>query len=111
MSINRTVISGNLTRDPELRETKNGTPVLGLSVAFSDYVKGEDGASVEKPNFIDASIFGTRATNIASHLSKGDHVTLDGKLRYGEWEKDGVRHSKIELVVDDIDFSTVKPKS
>lgn len=111
MSINRTVISGNLTRDPELRTTKGGTPVLSLSVAFSDYVRSEDGKAVERPNYIDATLFGKRAESIAEHLAKGTHVTLDGKLRFSQWEQDGIKRSKLELILDDIDFASNRAKS
>lgn len=105
MSINRTVISGNLTRDPELRETKAGVPVLSFTVAFNDRVKQEDGKTLEFPNYIDCALFGTSAKNIHPYLHKAQHVCVSGKLRYSEWENpDGSKRNKIELIASEIDF-------
>lgn len=106
MSINRVTISGNLTRDAELRQTASGMAVLGFSVAVNDRVKGEDGQWADRPNFIDCSMFGTRAEKIAPYLSKGTKVTIAGKLRWSQWERDGQKRSKIEVIVDEIEFMT-----
>lgn len=106
MSINRVTISGNLTRDAELRQTASGMAVLGFSVAVNDRVKGEDGQWTDRPNFIDCSMFGTRAEKIAPYLSKGTKVTIAGKLRWSQWERDGQKRSKIEVIVDEIEFMT-----
>lgn len=104
MSINRLIISGNLTRDPELRETKTGVPVLAMTVAFNDSVKGENGTYQQYANFIDVAMFGASAKNIHPYLHKAQHVTLDGKLRYQTFEKNGETRSKLEMVASDIDF-------
>lgn len=104
MSINRVTISGNLTRDAELRQTASGMAVLGFSVAVNDRVKGEDGQWTDRPNFIDCSMFGTRAEKIAPYLSKGTKVTIAGKLRWSQWERDGQKRSKVEVIVDEIEF-------
>lgn len=106
MSINRVTISGNLTRDAELRQTASGMAVLGFSVAVNDRVKGEDGQWTDRPNFIDCSMFGTRAEKIAPYLSKGTKVTIAGKLRWSQWERDGQKRSKVEVIVDEIEFMT-----
>lgn len=106
MSINRVTISGNLTRDAELRQTASGMAVLGFSVAVNDRVKGEDGQWTDRPNFIDCSMFGTRAEKIAPYLSKGTKVTIAGKLRWSQWERDGQKRSKVEVIVEEIEFMT-----
>lgn len=105
MSINRVAISGNLTRDAELRQTASGMAVLGFSVAVNDRRKNTQTEQWEDyPNFIDCSMFGTRAEKIAQYLSKGTKVAIEGKLRWSQWERDGQKRSKIEVVVDEIEF-------
>lgn len=105
MSINRAIISGNLTRDAELRSTASGTPVMQFGVAVNDRVKnGASGEWEDRPNFIDCTMFGARAEKIAQYLSKGSKVTVEGKLRWSQWEKDGEKRSKLEVVVDEIEF-------
>ena len=104
MSINRVTISGNLTRDAELRQTASGMAVLGFSVAVNDRVKGEDGQWTDRPNFIDCTMFGKRADAVSRFLSKGSKVAIEGKLRWSQWERDGQKRSKIEVIVDEIEF-------
>lgn len=105
MSINRVVISGNLTRDPELRTTASGMPIMSMGVAVNDRRKNnQTGEWEDYANFIDCTMFGTRAQNIQRFLSKGVKVTIEGKLRWSQWERDGQKRSKIEVIVDDIDF-------
>ena len=105
MSINRVSISGNLTRDPELRTTQGGMAVMGFGVAVNDRRKNQQtGEWEDVPNFVDCTMFGTRAQSVMRFLSKGSKVAIDGKLRYSSWEKDGQRHSKLEVIVDDIEF-------
>ena len=107
MSINRVIISGNLTRDPELRSTASGLPVLGFGVAVNDRRKNQQtGEWEDYPNFIDCTMFGTRAESISRFLSKGSKVAIEGKLRWSQWERDGQKRSKIEVVVDEIELMT-----
>lgn len=105
MSINRVVISGNITRDAELRQTASGMAVLGFSVAVNDRRKNQQTEQWEDyPNYIDCSMFGTRAEKIAPYLSKGTKVAIAGKLRWSQWERDGQMRSKVEVIVDEIEF-------
>ena len=105
MSINRVTITGNLTRDPDLRTTATGNPVLGFSVAVSDRRKNNaTGEWEDHPNFVDCTMFGTRAEKIAGYLSKGSKVAIEGKLRWSQWERDGQKRSKIEVIIDEIEF-------
>ena len=109
MSINKVVISGNLTRDPELRQTANGFPVLGFGVAVNDRRKNQQtGEWEDYPNFIDCTMFGARAESVSRFLSKGSKVAIEGKLRWSQWERDGQKRSKIEVVVDEIEFMTAR---
>lgn len=104
MSVNTVCVSGNLTRDPDLRTTKTGMPVLEIGIAVNERVK-ENGDWKDRPSFFDAIMFGSRAQNIAQYLSKGTKVTISGKLRQQRWERDGHSRSKVEIIVDDIDFA------
>ena len=105
MSINKVLISGNLTRDPELRSTASGTSVLGFGVAVNDRRRNQQtGEWEDYPNFIDCTMFGARAESVSRFLSKGSKVAIEGKLRWSQWERDGQRRSKIEVIVDEIEF-------
>ena len=105
MSINRVLISGNLTRDPELRATAGGTQVLSFGVAVNDRRKNpQTGEWEESPNFVDCTMFGNRAEAVARYLSKGTKVAIEGRLRYSSWERDGQRRSKLEVIVDELEF-------
>ena len=105
MSINRVNVSGNLTRDPELRATRGGMQVLSFGVAVNDRRKNpQTGEWEDCPNFVDCTMFGTRAEAVSRYLSKGSKVAIDGRLRYSSWEKDGQRRSKLEVVVEDIEL-------
>lgn len=105
MSINVVNISGYLTRDSELRSTTGGTAVLGFGVAVNDKRRNrQTGEWEDYPNFVDCTMFGTRAEKLARMMTRGTKVYILGKLRYMSWEKDGQKRSKIEVIVDDIEF-------
>lgn len=111
MSINRVNISGNLTRDPELRQTQGGTSILSFGVAVNDRRKNQQSGEWEDaPNFVDCIVFGSRAESLGKFIQKGSKVAIEGKLRYSSWEaKDGSKRSKLEVVVDEIEFMS-QPK-
>ncbi|MBN2839349.1 MAG: single-stranded DNA-binding protein [Coriobacteriia bacterium] len=106
MSINRVVISGNLTRDPELRSTGSGTSVLRLGVAVNDRRKNQQtGEWEDYPNFIDVTVFGARGEALSRFLSKGSKVAIEGKLRWRQWETpQGDKRSAIEVIADEVEF-------
>lgn len=106
MAINRVCISGNLTRDPELRQTAGGSQVLGVGVAVNDRRKNQQtGQWEDVPNFVDCVVFGNRAEALAAILHKGDKVAIDGRLRYSSWEaKDGTRRSKLGVVAEEVEL-------
>lgn len=112
MSINRVIISGNLTRDPELRSTAGGMPVLGFGVAVNDRRKNQQtGEWEDYPNFIDCTMFGARAEALSRYLSKGTKVSIEGKLRWSQWEREGQKRSKIEVIVDELEFMSSRGDS
>lgn len=105
MSINRVCISGNLTREPEMRKTPVGTQILSFGLAVNDRRKNpQSGQWEDYPNFIDCVMFGARAEAVSKYLSKGAKVAIEGKLRYSSWEKDGKRRSKLEVIADEIEL-------
>ena len=108
MSINKVVITGNLTRDPELRETPSGFQVLSFGVAVNDRRRNPQTQQWEDyANFVDCTMFGNRAASVSRFLSKGSKVAIEGKLRWSQWQaQDGSKRSKLEVVVDEIEFMT-----
>ena len=95
MSINKVLISGNLTRDPELRSTAGGVNILSFGVAVNDRRRNANGEWDDYPNYIDCTIFGVRAESLSRILTKGMKVAIEGKLRWSQWERDGQKRSKI----------------
>lgn len=113
MSINRVTISGNLTRDGELRTTPGGTDVLALGVAVNDRAKNQQtGQWEDRPSFLDCVMFGNRAQSLAPYLRKGTKVAIEGKLRWSQWQaQDGSKRSKVEIVVDEIEFMSARDQA
>jgi single-strand DNA-binding protein len=96
---------GNLTRDPELRQTPSGTSVCQLGVAVNSSYKDSSGQWVEKPNFFDVVVWGAQGENCARYLSKGRQVAVDGRLDQRSWEaQDGTKRSKVEVIADTVMF-------
>lgn len=109
MGINRAVISGNLTRDPELRSTAGGMAVLQFSVAVNERRKnGQTGEWEDYPNYIDCTVFGKRAEALGRMLAKGAKVAVEGKLRWSQWEKDGQKRSRIDVIADEVELMSAK---
>jgi len=105
-NINRVIITGNLTRDPELRSTPSGMSVCSLRVACN--TRRKDGASgewVDKPNYFDVTIWGRQGENAAQYLSKGRPVAIDGRLEWREFQdKDGNKRQAIDIIADNVQF-------
>lgn len=105
MSINRAAVSGYLTRDPELRVTQSGMQVLNCGVAVNDRRRNpQTGEWEDYPNFIDFAVFGARAESLSAILAKGMKVAIEGKLRWTQWVHDDEKRSKIEIIVDELEF-------
>lgn len=105
MSINHVTVSGNLTRDAELRNTSGGMAILTIGMAVNDRQKNRDtGEWEDYPNYVNCVMFGTRAEKLAPRLVRGSKVAISGKLRYSAWEKDGEKRSKIEVIVEEIEL-------
>ena len=104
-NINRVVLTGNLTRDPELRSTPSGTSVCGLRIACNTRRKDASGQWVDKPNYFDVTVWGAQGENCAQYLSKGRPVAVDGRLEWREWEdKEGNKRQAVDIIADSVQF-------
>ena len=104
-NINRVVITGNLTRDPELRSTPGGTSVCSLRVAVNSRRKDESGNWVDKPNYFDVTVWGAQGENCAQYLAKGRPVAVDGRLNWREWEdKERGKRQTVDIIADSVQF-------
>ena len=105
-NINRVVLVGNLTRDPELRHTPSGMAVCSLRIAVNTRRKdASTGEWTEKPNYFDITVWGNQGENCAQYLSKGRPVAVDGRLEWREWEaQDGTKRQAVEVVADSVQF-------
>nr|DAU59949.1 MAG TPA: Single strand binding protein [Caudoviricetes sp.] len=104
MSVNQVAVTGNLTRPPELRATQGGTPVLSFGIAVNDRRKNAAGQWEDVPNFFECVTFGNRATALSDILTKGMKVAIAGKLHYSSWEKEGQKHSKVDIIANEIEL-------
>jgi single-strand DNA-binding protein len=103
-SINRVVVVGRLTRDPDLRALPSGTSVCDLRIAVNSARKDPDGEWSEKPNYFDVSIFGARAETVASYMRRGSRVGVDGRLDWREWETDEQKRQAVSIIADTVQF-------
>ncbi len=95
---------GNLTRDPELRQTPNGQNVCSFSLALNRSYKGADGNWQEATDFIDVVAWGPLGERVAQYLSKGRPCLVNGRMQSRSWEQDGQKRSKVEVVAQDVTF-------
>ena len=110
-NINVVVITGNLTRDPELQSSPSGTSVCKLRVAVNGRRKDGSGEWVDKPNYFDATVFGAQAESCAQFLAKGRPVALEGRLDWREWEaSDGGKRQGVSIIANSVQFLGSSPK-
>ena len=104
-NINRVTITGNLTKDPELRSTPSGTAVCKLRVAVNSRRRDQSGEWVDKPNYFDVTVWGAQGENCAQYLGKGRPVAVDGRLDWREWEtQEGGKRQAVEIIADTVQF-------
>ena len=104
-NINRVVLTGNLTRDPELRSTGGGTSVCKLRIAVNTRRKDASGNWEDKPNYCDVTVWGAQGENCSTYLSKGRPVAIDGRLEWREWQaQDGTKRQSVEIIADSVQF-------
>jgi single-strand DNA-binding protein len=105
-NINRVVLVGNLTRDPEMKHLPSGTALCSLRIAVNTRRKDESGQWTDKPNYFDVSVWGNQGESCAQYLAKGRPVAIDGRLEWREWEAtDGSgKRQAVEIVADNVQF-------
>ena len=104
-NINRVVLTGNLTRDPELRNLPSGMAVCSLRIACNTRRKDGSGNWVDKPNYFDVTVWGAQGENCAQYLAKGRPVAVDGRLEWREWEdKEGHKRQAVDIIADSVQF-------
>jgi single-strand DNA-binding protein len=104
-SINRVVLVGRLTRDPELRALPSGTSVSSLRVACNSSRRDAEGEYQERPNFFDVSVYRGSAESVSRYLHKGSRVAVDGRLEWREWETaDQQKRQAVSVVADTVQF-------
>lgn len=103
-SINQVTLMGNLTRDPELRQTPNGQSVCSFSLALNRSYKDQSGEWVEATDYIDIVAWAGLGERVAQYLSKGRRCLVVGRLQSRSWEQDGQKRSKVEVLANDVTF-------
>ena len=103
-SFNQVTLMGNLTRDPELRQTPNGQNVCSFSLALNRSYKGGDGEWKEATDFVNCIAWGPLGERVAQYLTKGRPALVSGRLQSSNWEQDGQKRSKLEVIAQDVTF-------
>jgi len=103
-SLNKVLLMGNLTRDPEVKYTPKGNAVGDLSIAINDSYKAQDGTIKETVTYVDVEVWGRTAENCKQYLTKGRPIFVEGQLRLDQWEQEGQKRSKLKVRADRIQF-------
>lgn len=104
MYLNKAMVFGNLTRDPELRALPNGTQVAAFGLATNRVYNDKDGNRQEQTEFHNVTVFGKQAENCAKYLGKGASAYVEGRLQTRSWEKDGHKNYRTEIIADTVQF-------
>lgn len=104
MYINKAMIYGNLTRDPEVRSLPSGMQVCSFSLATNRVYKDRDGKKQEQVEYHNVAVFGRQAETSAQYLKKGSPVFVEGRLQTRSWDKDGVKQYRTEIIADRVQF-------
>lgn len=104
MYLNKAMVFGNLTRDPELKALPNGNQVCQLGLATNRVWNDKDGQRQEQTEYHNVTVFGRQAENCSKYLSKGNGAYVEGRLQTRSWEKDGVKQYRTEIIADTVQF-------
>ncbi len=108
MYLNKALIIGNLTRDPELKSLPSGIHVCSFGIATNRYYKDKDGNRQESVEFHNIVVFGRQAETTAQYLKKGSNALIEGRLQTRSWEQDGQKKYRTEIVADRVQFGDRK---
>ena len=103
-SLNRVILVGNLTRDPELKNIPSGACVADMGLAINERFTTKDGEKKDQTCFVDIVVWGRQAETCGEYLHKGSSVLIEGKLKYDQWEKDGQKRNKLRVQADRVVF-------
>ena len=103
-NLNKVLLIGNLTRDPEVRYTPKGTAVGDLAIAINDSYKAQDGTMKEVVTYVDIEVWGRQAENCKQYLTKGRPIFVEGQLKLDQWEQDGQKRSKLKVRALSVQF-------
>jgi single-strand DNA-binding protein len=104
VTVNRVIVAGNLTRDPQVRFLSNEKAVANFGLAINNRFKAADGTMKEDTVFVDIEAWGRTAELVGQYLTKGRSCLVEGRLKLDSWEKDGVKQSKLRVVADNVQF-------
>jgi single-strand DNA-binding protein len=104
MNINRVILTGNLTRDPDMHGTPSGLSICKFGIAVNTRRKNSEGQWEEKPNFFRVTVFGRQADTCHQYLKKGRPVAIDGRLEWSTWERDGQKRESVDIIADTVQF-------
>jgi single-strand DNA-binding protein len=110
-NFNKVILLGNLTRDPEVRFTREGAPVASFTLAINSNRSRQEGDSKDDVSYIDLVAFGKQADLVKNYLEKGAPLLVEGRLQQRRWEQEGQKRSKVEVVVQSITFMGGSKKS
>ena len=103
-SVNQVILMGNLTRDPELRQTPSGQSVTSFSLALNRSYKGQNGEWQEATDYVDIVAWGPLAERVSQYLTKGRRALVQGRLQSRSWEQEGQKRNKLEVIANDVTF-------
>jgi len=104
-NLNKVLLIGRLTRDPETRATGAGSNVVQLGLAVNrTYTRRDSGEKVEETCFVDVEAWGRTGETIARYMKKGRQIFIEGRLKFDTWERDGQRRSKLSVVCENFQF-------
>jgi single-strand DNA-binding protein len=103
-SVNQVILMGNLTRDPELRQTPSSQSVVSFSLALNRSYKDQSGEWQEATDYIDVVAWGPLAERVAQYMTKGRRCLVQGRLQSRSWEQEGQKRSKVEVLANDVTF-------
>src|SRR5277367_5569338 len=103
-NLNKVLLMGNLTRDPEVRYTPKGTAVGDLSIAINDSYKAQDGTIKEVVTYVDIEVWGRQAETCKQYLTKGRPIFVEGQLKLDQWEQEGQKKSRLKVRADRVQF-------
>ena len=110
MDYNKAIVVGNLTRDPDMRKTTNGTSICNIAIASNRHYKDKDGNKQSTVEYHNIVIFGRMGENVAQYMKKGDEMLVEGYLKTSSWEKDGVKKYRTDIIAENVQFGSKRNK-